>query len=379
MKIFTKEQIGNKTLFKFLGIVYCWKVSNKQNSRYIKQYLGGIRKARRYSYLLCCDMKQIICLCNFKIISIKEDGINRSTFLLNYLINKQPLLNIIKKKFLKYIDRKHDHIYVLNANSGEIYLFFKYVFDKFLEKNNSKSPLIITSKKYHLEIVKMLCPEIPCLYLKNYYHNIKGESYNIENFIFYKIFSHEHFLKVEQEARTSNKKAHYLTAIFETLGLNANKVVPRKMQVIAQSEHAMLEKMNKIKLNLDNFIIISPEARSCELLEDSFWVNLINNLAQQGYDIFVNIVEDCVDLSGAKYKSCSLSYSEAYALALRAKKIYSLRSGFTEFLLDTKCPMEVYYTKFRHNNITAEQIHNEYGLLSLPDINPELIKEVVYE
>ena len=147
----------------------------------------------------------------------------------------------------------------------------------------------------------------------------------------------------------------------------------------ASTAQQIAQEIKNIGLNIEKFVLISPEANSCELLKNSFWVNLINDLTQQGYDIFVNIATDCVNLDGAKYKTCKLSYSEAYTLALRAKKIYSLRSGFTEFLLDTKVPMEVYYTKFRNNNITAEQIHNEYGLLKIPGTNPDLIKEVIYE
>ena len=129
-------------------------------------------------------------------------------------------------------------------------------------------------------------------------------------------------------------------------------------------------------LNLDNFVIISPEANSCKLLPEEFWKDLISQLKIQGFDIFVNISLDLFGSNDIDYKSCYLTYSEAYALATRAKKIYSLRSGFTEFLLNTKIPMEVYYTSFFRTQ-AAEKIRYGFGLDKIPNVDTTLIKEVI--
>ena len=40
----------------------------------------------------------------------------------------------------------------------------------------------------------------------------------------------------------------------------------------------MHEKINKINLNLNNFVFLSPEAASCEPLGDDFWINNIKSI-----------------------------------------------------------------------------------------------------
>jgi hypothetical protein len=98
-------------------------------------------------------------------------------------------------------------------------------------------------------------------------------------------------------------------------------------------------------------VFLAPEAQSCKLYDEDFWVELINRFQEKGVDVFVNLTEDDIKLKGAKdYKTCDLTLSEAFALAKRSKKIVSLRSGFTEFLLQTDVPIDVLYTKFRHRH-----------------------------
>ena len=57
----------------------------------------------------------------------------------------------------------------------------------------------------------------------------------------------------------------------------------------------------------------------------------------------------------------------------------SLRSGFTEFLLQTGVPIDVLYTKFRHrdylNDMNVYQVMSGFGLIRLPYIDKAKIKE----
>ena len=223
----------------------------------------------------------------------------------------------------------------------------------------------------------MICPDIPYVYIDYVYVNIRGDEFQIDNMKFIKIFSGEHFRRVEDYLKEGNLNAHYFYSILDTLNISINEINIRPMQTIEKSRKSMLKKINKLGLNLDKFVFISPEANSCEYLENSYWKGLIKNLQKEGYDIFVNMLSDKVDLSDLNYKSCKLTYSEAYELVKFAKKVYSLRSGFTEFLLDTKVPMEVYYTKFRNNTITAELIQSGFGMSRIPGVDMSIIDEIV--
>ena len=61
------------------------------------------------------------------------------------------------------------------------------------------------------------------------------------------------------------------------------------------------------------------------------------------------------------------------------KKIVSLRSGFTEFLLQTNIPMDVIYTKFRKrhffDDLNTYEVMSGFGLKQLPFVDKSKIRE----
>ena len=169
-----------------------------------------------------------------------------------------------------------------------------------------------------------------------------------------------------QEAGISKDDIHFHKA-----------VVPESVKSIVN------DKISLLNLNIEKFIFIAPEAQSCKLLSNKFWINLINNFQDLGYDVFVNLVDNNIDLTGAKYKSCYLTYMEAFELACKAKKIVSLRSGFAEFLLQTNVPADVLYTKFKnrhfYNDMSVEQVMSGFALNKLLHINSDALREFKYD
>ena len=164
------------------------------------------------------------------------------------------------------------------------------------------------------------------------------------------------------------------------LGMTESDLTYRKVMIHLEDERSMLEKVSKTGLNLDKFVFIAPEAQSCKLYDEDFWCELINQFQAKGYDVFVNLVEDDVRLKSAiDYKTCDLNFAEVFALARRSKKIVSLRSGFTEFLLQTGVPIDVLYTKFRHRHFFDDMdiyhVMSGFGLTQLPFVDKEKIRE----
>ena len=308
--------------------------------------------------------------------TIKEKDNYRYYYFRGFLFKKISLKSfIVKHKFYSKISQ-FDNVFILNANSGEIYLFLMYALSAMIKKYKADRPLLIATKKYHIEMIKMICPEIPYIFMTNFYQNIKEDIFEINKTRYIKIFSTEHFYKVEQLIKVSSD-AHYYNLILDTLKLDESKILPRKINELEDAKKTMLDKINELGLNLNNFVFISPEAASCELLNNDFWICKIKELQQEGYDIFVNLIKVSKEFTDIGCKTCFLSYSEAFSLVKYAKKIYSLRSGFTEFLLHTNVQMEVYYTPFRCNDITGSQIKTGFSLLKIPDSNQELINEIV--
>jgi hypothetical protein len=292
------------------------------------------------------------------------------------------LLKTFKKEYFKYFDKKYDDIYILSANSGEIYLTLTYLIDAFIKKNNSKNPLLVATKKYHIDIIKMLCPDIPYVYVKKWKINITSDVFEIDNFRFFLLFNLQHFKQVEMDIKNNELgQNHYFKSILKKLGLSEKDISMRKMTVPLEDERSMLDKIAKIGLNINNFVFIAPEALSCNLLDDNFWVELINKFQEKGIDVFVNLADNDINLEGAKdYKTCDLTFSEAFALAKRSKRILSLRSGLTEFLLQTGVPIDAFYTEFRHrhefDDMDISQIMSGYGIYQIPFVDKSKIREI---
>ena len=57
----------------------------------------------------------------------------------------------------------------------------------------------------------------------------------------------------------------------------------------------------------------------------------------------------------------------------------SLRSGFTEFLLQTETPMDVLYTKFKHRHFFDDMdiyhVMSGFGIMQIPLIDKSKIRE----
>lgn len=302
-------------------------------------------------------------------------------YLFDKLVRHKSILDKFKHRYFKYFNNKHDDIYILKANSGEIYLTLVYILDVLLKKNNSKSPLLVATHKYHVDMINMICPDIPYVYIDNYWAQISDDSFIIDNFRFFLLYSYPHLSQVEKNIKSKTPgEYHYFYSKLNRFNIDEKELSMRKVILPAEYETSMLKKISQIGLNLDKFVFLAPEACSCERYDNDFWVVLINNLQAKGYDVFVNLTSDNIDFRGAKgYKTCFFTFGEAFALAKRSKKIVSLRSGFTEFLLQTNVPIDVLYTKFRRryllDDIDSYHIMAGFGITQLPFIDKSKITE----
>lgn len=381
MKIFEKIKTDFKREFKFLGLSLMEQETDYNTTTRIQRFLGNlVTTIKTKDYKTDSSAKEIKIL-NHPIMQRLDEDNFRKYVLFGKVIKKISYIEKFKKENFKYFDKKHDDIYILRANSGEIYLTLTYVIDKLIERNQSKNPLLVATKKYHVDMIKMICPNIPFIYIKDIDLRFTGLEFKIENFRFFYLFDNPHFQKVELDIKHKPfGEAHYFKSILDDLNMTYDDISMRTMIVPLQDEASMKEKVSKIGLNLDNFIFISPEAQSCKLYNEDFWCELINILNKEGYDVFVNRVTKDVNLEYATtFKSCNLTFAEAFALAKRAKRIISLRSGFTEFLIQTNTPMDVLYTKFRQrhsfDDLDITHVMSGFGLLTLPGINKDKIRE----
>ena len=381
IKIFETVKNENEIIMKLFGIKIYEKLVEHITVSVTQKILGGLITTEKRSSDNGNKAEKQIKVLGLQFAKRIDELEKTSWFLFNIKYKEYSLQKLFEKKYLKFFDNKYDDIYILNANSGEVYLFLTYIFKTISKKNNSKNPLFVASKKYHTELVKSIYPNIPCVYIPHFYRKIKSPVFTVKNFRFFTIFPKYYFANIEDAIKSNPAgEKHYFELMLNYFDLTRNDVEMQNITIPKDSEESMLEKVKDINLNLGKFVFLSPEAISCELLDNKYWTDLIKNYQAQGFDIFVNITGDVVSLENVAYKTCFLTYSEAFALACRAKKIIALRSGFTEILSQTKVPMDVIYTKFkdRHHfrDMALEYVKAGFSLYKLPGIDNNIINEI---
>lgn len=381
MKIYEYIKGENERTAKLFGIPIMEQTSDYMTAERHQKFLGGfITTIKINDKYTDCSNKEIRIL-GKTIIKRNEKDNYRIYYLGNKEICRFSLLDDFKKQYFKYINNQYDDIYILRSNSGETYLVLTYILDTLIKRNNSKKPLLVATLKYHVDMIKMICPEIPYIYIKNFRLRLADNSFKIDNFRFFLLFNNFHFRQVAKDIKYRKLGGyHYFYGILQWLNMSEQDISFRSITVNLNDEKTMLEKVKKTGLNFDKFVFLAPEALSCKLYDEDFWYELINQFQSLGYDVFVNLVDNEIKFKETEnYKTCYLTFPEAYALAKRSKKIVSLRSGFTEFLMQTNVPIDVIYTKFRKRHffedLDSYDVMAGFGLKQLPFVDKSKIRE----
>ena len=375
MKVFVNKKINNTTRVVSLLGLELYKTEDTDDARtqyflgnfiYTKKIKSKIKELKTYKIF------------NFPISTrIIEDDIC-SYYCLGKLINQNHLAELFFKNNLQKVKDKYDDVYILHSNSGEIYLFFAYLAKAFIKKNQSKNPLFVATQKYHIDILKMYFPEAHYIYINELRLKTQSDIWNMPNHRYFILFSGNHFEKVEQDIKNNDiGSIHYLTSMLKTLNLTEKDFSMPEVIPSLNSQKLLSNAVNKMQLKLNNFIIIAPEAMTCEDLPLSFWQKIVQELKNRNFDIFLNITNYKNYIAGCK--QFELGFTEAFFLAHKAKAVISLRSGFSEFLLPTETPNISIYTKFRkrtRNAFSVEKGIEGFSMLKMPFVNKNKICEI---
>lgn len=374
-KVFSNIKNENSRCVKVLGFKVFEELFN--GSFRIQKFVEGLIYTKRIRTKV--KERKVFKVFNLPISErITENDIVKYS-LFGYTYKKINLQNIFYEKYLKPVKVDYDDVYILHANSGEAYLFFAYCAKSFLNKNNSKKPLFVATQDYHVDIVNMYLPGANVIYIENLRLKTKSNKWIVNNHNCYMIFSPIHFDNVEKDAcKKEIGQVHYLNSINETLNISDIDYTKPVIKVTPQVKQSLLQKINKLDLNLKNFVIIAPEAQTCEELQFSLWQKVAIELKNRGFDVFLNIVNKENSIDGCK--SAFLTYQEVYQLATQAKAVISLRSGFTEFLLPSNIPNITIYTKFRNRkknkSFSVEKTISAFSMHKFPFVNHDLICEL---
>lgn len=367
-----QKRISLNTLqILFLGVPIL-TIENKNNYR-IQNFLFNLIKTKKTNTDIKEEKIFNFCGINFSKRIIENDVCEY--YFLGILIKKFHLADFLYKKYLKQIKYDYDDIYLLNSNSGELYLFFAFICRSFLEKNNSKKPLFIATKKYHVDLLKMYYPDANYIFINNTNFKTQSNKWTKNGHNIYLIFSGNYFEKVEFEIK-NNKSGftHYLDNILLNLNLKKEDCKFIKPQISEKIINSVNQKIQQLQLKDDNFIILAPEAITCEKLPLNFWNNLAQNLKELGFDLYVNITNSKNIIEGCKHSDLNLQ--EIFYLAQKAKAIISLRSGLSEFLVPTETPNISIYTNFKKKAISVDKILSGFSIKKHPDAFKYNIEEI---
>ncbi len=375
MKVFVNKKINNTTnVISLLGLEL-YKIEDTDNVR-IQYFLGNFICIKKIKSKIK-ELKTYK-IFNFPIlIRIIVNNIC-SYYCLGKLINQSHLADLFFKNNLQNVKYKYDDVYILYSNSGEIYLFFAYLANAFIKKNQSKNPLFIATKKYHIDILKMYFPNAHYIFINKLRLKTQSDVWDMPNHRYFILFSENHFKKVEQDIKNNDTgDIHYLTSMLKTLNLTVNDFSKPEVILSLNSQKLLNFAVHKMQLKLNNFIIISPEAITCEDLSLTFWRKIVQELKKRNFDVLLNITNHKNYITGCK--QFELSFTEAFFLAQKAKAVISLRSGFSEFLLPTEIPNISIYTEFRkraQNTFNVEKEIAGFSMLKIPFVNKNKICEI---
>ena len=363
-KNINKINIFGITLFKKYFYADYWRIKLLEGAIYLKYSNDGHFRLRLFGFSTI----------RTKVTDSKKYRIVYLLFLPVWILNNQKytcnrFLNGVLKNYSNY-----DEYYIFLSRSGEFFLLMHHL-SQWIKDNGSKNYLLIVCARYHLDICKMFYPNINIAFcpvdvslisrqVKNVKNSFKGKTIYIPTY-------EKYFQEVENDIRLHG--AHYYTKLKKHLGLNdfdtTNYTISPKVK----------NKIRKIaeKLLNNNFVIVSPESLSNEMLDRHFWDKLCKRLKLIGYEVFCNCM-DFRNLITDTYQ-CFLTYEETIELARYANAVIGLRSGFLECIANKKVPTFAIYTDFpkRGNfaRLESDKIMEGFSLKKLPNINKDLVFE----
>ena len=295
MKLYEYNKNNNVCLIKICGFSIFEQTNDLINLNKKQRFCSGIIETDKiiFSDGVIKDIKV------FGVSVIKRKDLNgfRKYYILGKEIFSVALYELFKRRYVKYFDSKYDNIYILHANCGEVYLTLVHFFDAIIKKHQSQNPLLVATQKCHVDLIKMICPNVPYIYLKNMDILVKDSCFKIDKFRIFILYDDSYYHQTEKNIISSRiGECHYFNSLKEKLELSNDDITMRKIIISDKEKLSVLNKVRQIGLNLDRFIFISPEANTCKLYDDDFWIELIKKIEETGYDVFFILTNNEMNL-----------------------------------------------------------------------------------
>ena len=156
MKFFEYKKENLERYAKVFGFTIMKQTSDYMTAERTQEFLGGLIKTIKTRNKLSDFSEKEIKILGKSIIKRFEENNYMIYHVLGKEYKKISIIEEFIQKYARYFNKKYDDIYILNANSGEAYLTLTYILDALIKRNQSKNPLLVATKKYHVDIIKMI-------------------------------------------------------------------------------------------------------------------------------------------------------------------------------------------------------------------------------
>ena len=372
--------------------------SNKPLKKMYKRFIGRIVYKAKY-YNVNGLFKREITLFSIPIIGTLKLNGYKLYFILGIKVYSKPLkfLSDFEAECLKELDKRYDDIYIILHHLGDAFRMLTLI-KEIIKNRQSKNPLIMVFDDSFEDLVRMMNLGVPYIkiqttkpFKKRMETQFSKDEFSYGGYRFYLLWnnwwSNVKYPKINKSLPVGTHSID-VQAAAQNVSYDGHSM--GKISILKDKEKTMLEKSYQAGLNLENFIFIAPESFALAMYSDNFWEELTRSLQSSGYDIFVNTVSCKEVMMKNSYannksrvtnidnldnvKSFFLTVGEAYALACKAKKIITARSGFSEMLVQTEVPLCVIYTGANLENV--ERIKKTGTVMMSPFASPNKIKEI---
>ena len=150
MKLYEYIKGEEERTAKILGYPIMVQTTDYMTSERYQSFMDGLITTKKVNNPYTEQSEKDIKFLGKSIIKRREEGSYRNYYIGGKLFRKVSLIDEFKKRYFKYFDKKHDDIYILRANSGEIYLTLTYIINTLIKRNQAKNHYYLQHKNIML-------------------------------------------------------------------------------------------------------------------------------------------------------------------------------------------------------------------------------------
>ena len=351
---------------KVLGITVYRRKREVPGETIRETLLGGLWHERRLG------KSKKVCVCGLQVYSRNR----RRKKVLGITLQKYDYRRRWLQELAQKVGEKYDDVYLLRHNMGETYVELICMEER-VRGHGSKKPLVVAREKRYEELCKMMLPkgiEVRHIPLnQGEIHDIFCEQEKECREIMIEAEGHRFFCSTPLIARhmielqRKNSHVNFYSYICESVGAKAERIIPR-LRAKKEVEEQAKVLMQREGLEEGKYVVLLPEAVSTQMLPESFWLDLEEELTKRGYKTYINwTIGNNVDVP----------VEVLVEVSRHAVGVITLGSGIAIVLAKEVCHMDIIYTSLKNEDATcsAGMVMELYSVRHIPGVDMQSINE----